>query len=92
MKNKGIIVMVAIAATVICFLSLILYGCVTPAAIASKSGTQLWGENCQRCHNTPPPTAFTDNNWEVIGTHMKDRANLTETEKDKIVEFLKSAN
>lgn len=92
MKNKSIILSVAVLAVIICSLSAILFGCATPAMIASKSGTQLWGENCQRCHNTPSPTAFNDEHWEVVGMHMKVRANLTETEKDKIIEFLKSAN
>ena len=72
--------------------SVLIFGCATPAMIAGKSGAQLWGENCQRCHNVPAPTAFSKENWEVAGTHMKIRANLTEVEKDKVVDFLKSAN
>jgi hypothetical protein len=75
------------------FLSSVLLGsCATPEEIKAKNGAQLWAENCQRCHNTPPPNTFSDDHWEVVGTHMKIRANLTETEKDKIVEFLKSSN
>ncbi|MDI1356000.1 MAG: cytochrome c [bacterium] len=61
-------------------------------AIANKSGAQLWGENCLRCHNTPSPTDFNDTQWKTIGLHMQDRANLTKDEADKIVTFLQSAN
>jgi len=67
-------------------------GCTASAAVADKSGSQLWGENCLRCHNSPSPGAFSDAQWEVVGMHMESRANLTSDETAKIVEFLKSAN
>ena len=67
-------------------------GCVTTQAIQDKDGTTLWGENCQRCHNTPSPTDYSDAHWETIGVHMKVRANLTDEETKKIVEFLQSSN
>lgn len=57
-----------------------------------KSGAVLWGENCGRCHNVPDPTAFSDLQWEAIGTHMRIRAGLTAEETDKIVTFLKQSN
>ena len=74
------------------FLCLVLWSCATPQTIAAKSGVQLWGENCIRCHNTPPPNAFNKDNWDVIATHMKVKAGLTVVEEEKIAEFLKSAN
>ena len=66
--------------------------CVTPQAVANKSGAQLWGENCMRCHNTPSPAIYSDAQWDVVGDHMHYKANLTGQEVDKIVAFLKSAN
>ena len=60
--------------------------------ITNKSGAQLWGENCIRCHNTPSPTDFNDEQWKTIGLHMQDRANLTNDEAEKIIAFLQSAN
>ena len=60
--------------------------------IANKSGAQLWGENCIRCHNTPSPADFNDEQWKTVGLHMQDRANLTLDETKKIVIFLQSAN
>ncbi len=68
-------------------------GCSAGKSIVSqKSGAQLWGENCIRCHNVPSPAAYNNVDWETIGKHMRVRANLTEEESAKIFEFLKSAN
>lgn len=58
----------------------------------AKSGAQLWGENCMRCHNAPSPETFSDADWDVAVMHMRIRANLTEIEAQKIVAFLKRAN
>ena len=63
--------------------------CTSSVKIKAKSGAQLWGENCQRCHNTPPPSTFSPEKWETIGMHMQSRALITEKEKEKIVDFLK---
>lgn len=57
-----------------------------------KSGAQLWGEVCNRCHIAPSPSDYNDTDWETISLHMRVRANLTEKESNKILEFLKSAN
>ncbi len=60
--------------------------------VFEKSGAQLWGEVCNRCHNAPSPADYNDTDWETISLHMRVRANLTEKESKKILEFLKSAN
>ena len=67
-------------------------GCKTPDAIAMKSGAQLWGENCNRCHNAPDPHIYSDDQWDAVMEHMRTNANLTNTEVQKVVAFLKSAN
>ena len=73
--------------------SIIIQSCAaSKTIIASKSGAQLWGENCIRCHNTPSPVDFNDEQWKTIGLHMQDRASLTMDETEKIVAFLQSAN
>lgn len=64
----------------------------TSAIVDSKSGAQLWGENCIRCHNAPSPISFSDAEWDVAVMHMRVRANLTEPEATKIAIFLKTAN
>ncbi|TAL56859.1 MAG: cytochrome c [Bacteroidetes bacterium] len=72
--------------------AILLNSCSTSEKLSEKSGVQLWGENCSRCHSVPPPSAYSDYGWEIIGTHMRIRANLTYYEETKIVEFLKTAN
>ncbi len=71
--------------------SLIMASCAS-SKVAMKSGAQLWGENCVRCHSTPSPSAYNNTDWETIGLHMRVRANLTAEETQKVVEFLQSAN
>ena len=60
--------------------------------VMEKSGAQLWGETCNRCHLAPSPADYNDTDWETISLHMRIRANLTEKEITKIEAFLKSAN
>jgi len=62
------------------------------AAYKNKSGAQLWGENCIRCHNTPSPSSFNDTDWKTIELHMKVRANLSKEQSDKIFEFIRTVN
>jgi mono/diheme cytochrome c family protein len=71
---------------------LFLAGSCASSKVAMRSGAQLWGENCIRCHSTPSPAAYNDVDWSTIGLHMRVRANLTADETNKIVEFLQSAN
>ena len=73
-------------------ISVMAFSCKESPKVAAKSGAQLWGENCQRCHNTPQPTTFSDEQWETIGMHMQTRALLTNKERDKIVGFLQAFN
>src|SRR5947208_16779199 len=42
-----------------------------------KSGSQLWAENCSRCHNIRPPQQYSDAQWSMIVQHMRMRADLT---------------
>ena len=63
--------------------------CTVSQKVQSKSGAQLWVENCQRCHNIPSPSTFSPEKWETIGMHMQTRGLLTDKERDKIVAFLK---
>jgi len=64
-------------------------GCKASQAVLEKSGAQLWGENCRRCHNAPDPNTFSSEQWITVGLHMQSRALLTDQERDKIVDFLK---
>lgn len=61
-------------------------------ASAGKTGAQLWGENCNRCHNYRPPQSFSDTQWEAVVMHMRLRADLTGEERRKITEFMKASH
>lgn len=63
-----------------------------PAQKQIKGGSQLWSENCARCHNMRSPSNYSDAEWEVAMHHMRIRGRLTAEEHKAILEFLKSAN
>ncbi|MEO8861324.1 MAG: cytochrome c [Ginsengibacter sp.] len=87
-NNKKLTVL-SLLILVIGSMIVLLNSCTASQKITMKSGAQLWGENCQRCHNTPSPSTFSPEQWETVGMHMQSRALLTDTERDKIVAFLK---
>ena len=86
-KHTSVLFLCAAALTII-----LVNGCVESKAIAAKSGAQLWAENCQRCHNTPAPNTFSQDQWKTIGMHMQTRALITDSDRDKIVAFLQQSN
>jgi len=53
-----------------------------------KNGSQLWIENCSRCHNYRAPTEFTPNQWNTIMMHMRFQAGLTGEEAKAILSYL----
>src|SRR5581483_5838851 len=58
----------------------------------TKTGAQLWAENCSRCHNMRPPESYSDPQWAMIVHHMRSRADLTGDEAKKITQFLQASN
>lgn len=86
------LIIVFITLGIILALSANFSSCAIHPSIHLKSGAQLWGENCVRCHNVPPPDDFSDSQWVLIGNHMRMRANLTAEESNKIIEFLNTIN
>jgi len=87
--KKYIVISSIILAVSLSSLTLI-SSCAVSQKVQNKTGIQLWGENCGRCHNAPGPGEFSAANWEIIGRHMRVRTNITETEEKKIIEYLKS--
>jgi hypothetical protein len=57
-----------------------------------KGGSELWAENCTRCHNARPPQYYSDAQWDIIVHHMRLRADLTGEEARAVAEFLKASN
>lgn len=89
MKKLILIGMLSLSITAIAILS----SCTAQREVAAqKSGAELWAQNCIRCHNIPSPTAYNNDEWETIGLHMRERANMTNEQISKIVEFLQTAN
>ena len=86
MKTLYYILVITLAAVII------VSSCKSTQVVSDKIGAQLWAENCVRCHYAPSPADFSDQQWDLIGTHMQIRGLITGTERDKIVAFLKSAN
>lgn len=83
MKRNTIIIITAI----FLFTAAIVQSCIS-TKVTDKSGSQLWTENCRRCHNSPPSSAFNNTQWEVINTHMRQRAMLNEDEYIKVLGFM----
>lgn len=80
-----------IAFTMLLTMGIVIASCVS-AKVTGKSGSRLWAQNCMRCHNSPPSSAFTNTQWEIVSSHMRQRAMLTETESKKILEFLQAGD
>jgi hypothetical protein len=57
---------------------------------SQKTGDVLWEEYCGRCHNAPASNVYKSEEWEVIGLHMKMRAQIPDDDAQKIIQFLKS--
>jgi cytochrome c553 len=87
MKKLKIILGLAITFSTI---GLAVQSCVS-AKVQEKSGSELWSENCGRCHNAPGSSVYNAEQWEVLGQHMRMRAHITAMEAQKITEFLQSS-
>lgn len=81
-----------VLASILIFSLMFISACSSQNQVPEKSGAQLWGENCVRCHNAPSPSAFSDDQWETVTMHMKVRANINSSETSEIVKFLQMAN
>lgn len=57
-----------------------------------RGRTQMWTENCIRCHNARAPGYYSDREWKVAMHHMRVRCSITKKEYDAILGFLQSAN
>ena len=86
MKKMIVLLAALILLTIIVFIN----SCKVPEKISDKSGAQLWGEICNRCHTAPSPEEFNNKNWDIICAHMQVRAKIPEKELNKIKAFLTS--
>ncbi|MDR3492099.1 MAG: c-type cytochrome [Gammaproteobacteria bacterium] len=51
-------------------------------------GSELWENNCARCHNYRAPTEYSPRSWHVIMQHMRIQAGLTSQEASDVLAFL----
>ncbi len=56
------------------------------------SGSRVWAENCNRCHNVRDPRDLRDDQWITSTFHMRIRAGLTGRETRDILTFLQASN
>jgi len=56
------------------------------------SGSELWSQNCGRCHNYRGVHEFDDAQWEVIVSHMRSIGNIPGNEARAILKFLQQGN
>jgi hypothetical protein len=63
-----------------------------PKTAPSRGRTQMWTENCIRCHNARSPGYYSDREWQVAMHHMRVRCSITPKEYEAILGFLQSAN
>jgi hypothetical protein len=57
----------------------------------TRSGVEIWTQQCGRCHNLRSPDEFSYAQWEVAVNHMRVRATLTAADTREILEFFKAA-
>lgn len=84
--------LITVACIIFTLTTMFINGCKPSQVVTDKVGATLWSENCQRCHNLPPPTMYNDDQWKSIVTHMQVRANITKEEATKILDFLQTSN
>ena len=65
---------------------------VEPSSVRPRGRTQMWTENCIRCHNARLPGYYSDREWRLVMHHMRLRSSMTKQEYDAILSFLQSAN
>ncbi len=56
------------------------------------SGSRVWAENCNRCHNVRDPRDLRDDQWITSTFHMRIREGLTGRETRDILTFLQASN
>ena len=60
-------------------------------AVARRGRTQMWADNCNRCHNARPASWYAEREWEVSMHHMQVRGYLTGEETRAITDFFRAS-
>jgi mono/diheme cytochrome c family protein len=51
-------------------------------------GSQLYNDNCGKCHKLKTVTDFTPEQWKTIVPDMAAKAKLDETQENKIMQYV----
>lgn len=51
-------------------------------------GSQLYNDNCGKCHKLKTVTDFTPEQWKTIVPDMAEKAKLDETQENKILQYV----
>jgi mono/diheme cytochrome c family protein len=54
----------------------------------AADGATLWRETCSHCHNLRSAQEFTAQQWPIIVSHMRTRADLSKSEAEAIAAYL----
>ena len=89
---KAVILLVGVLSTLIgCGSSAPPSGADDTTAVARRGRTQMWADNCNRCHNARPAGWYSRREWEVAMLHMQVRGYLTGEETRGVSEFFRAA-
>ena len=58
--------------------------------MALRAGQQTYSAKCGRCHGLKVTTDFTELRWVQVMQVMAPRANLTETEKENVLAYVRA--
>jgi len=62
------------------------------AQAPARSGAEIWGDTCNRCHNYRDPGSYSDAQWNVAVMHMRVRAKLSGADAKAVLKFLQASN
>lgn len=51
-------------------------------------GSQLYNDNCGKCHKFKVMSDYTQEQWKVIVPEMAEKAKLDETQENKILQYV----
>ena len=66
------------------------WGCASMGSATRPPSSQglAYGERCGRCHDPPPPRAYSDTQWRGVMARMQVEADLSDTEATEILRWL----
>ncbi len=59
-----------------------------PGEATLAEGGRIWANTCSRCHTRRPATDYTAQEWPILVSHMRTRADLTRAEAEAVTAYL----